>query len=70
MWIRSQKRYNLVNTVEVYTNGCSVCGIISSSSVTYSTLGEYKSEERVFEVIDEIMMAIVCNVSVYEMPNE
>ena len=43
MWIRSQKRYNLVNTVEVYTNGCSVCGIISSSSVTYSTLGDYKS---------------------------
>jgi hypothetical protein len=71
MWIRSQDKCNLINAIDIYAGNCSVYGITASEgSDSYTVLGRYNTEVRALEVMDEITMAIVCNVSVYEMPKE
>lgn len=81
LWIRSQDRLDLMKTTYICVVGC--CIEVSGAERTL-TLGNYKSEERALEVLDEIQKILKSsfivngfgehvgqsNITIYEMPKE
>lgn len=74
LWIRSQDRKLLVKINRIDVDGYRIQG--NHSDIDYVTLGNYKNEERVLEILDEIQRyLVIINDSdnyfyVYEMPKE
>ena len=73
LWIRSQDRLDLMKTTYICVVGC--CIEVSGAERTL-TFGNYKSEERALEVLDEIQKILNLEYKflrdlssyVYEMP--
>ena len=64
LWIRSQDRKRLVKVFDIYIGGtygneikANYAGYYSGCS--YTNLGEYKTEERALEVLDEIQKLLI-----------
>ena len=57
MWIRSQDKKTLVDAGSLFANNLKVFAY-DKASVAY-TLGEYETQERALEVLDEIQKHIV-----------
>ena len=60
MWIRSQNKKTLVDAGSLFANNLKVFAY-DKASVAY-TLGEYETEERALEVLDEIQESIARDV--------
>ena len=70
LWIRSQDRLDLMKTTYICVVGC--CIEVSGAERTL-TFGNYKSEERALEILDEIQKYILLpnidnSAYVYQMP--
>lgn len=77
LWIRSQDRLRLVKTTDIcidYNNQKSLianCRNLSNGNDDYFPLGEYDTEERALEVLDEIQATIILGgLPIYEMKDE
>lgn len=58
LWVRTADRRNLVKPTNICLGyNCSMCGVYDGNQV----LGEYKTEERCLEIIDEIQSLLVNN---------
>ncbi|WP_069649666.1 hypothetical protein [Caloranaerobacter ferrireducens] len=78
MWIRSQDKKMLIkaNVIQVcslddeYTQIWGYVNEISEPQYNGFILGEYKTEERALEVLDDIQNRIKEGISIYEMPEK
>lgn len=78
MWIRSQDRKFLVDAKAIGADGIGIRACIGGDRANSGPLGEYESEERAIEVLDDIqkdlqntLMADSSQyIVVYEMPEK
>ena len=76
MWIRSQCKTLLIATTEIFTSsGCrNVIQCYSSEKGTRYNLGEYGTEERAMEVLEDMQQALFYQLigqsNIYQMPQE
>lgn len=76
LWIRTQKRLDIFKVNNVKIMGCDIYTYTADGNYT---LGEYDSEDRALEVIDEIQELLTTRICfenynsfnlIYEMPKE
>ena len=77
IWIKTQDKQSLINAKEITVKGEKIVGVIGVARVTLDQwskdLGEYESNERALEILDEIFMEIEdsSDISVtFTMPKE
>lgn len=58
MWVRSQDKKDLVYVKFIVVKNKAIFGAFDGSSNGYGLLGEYESEQRAIEVLDEIQHQI------------
>ena len=72
LWIRTQKRLDIFKVNNIQIMGCDICAYTADGNYT---LGEYDSNDRALEVLDEIEATLKIfsksrEIFVYEMPKE
>lgn len=81
MWIRSQNKSSLRNYNGLFidqTNKKVICGDANDNGESWFTIGEYSSEEKALEVLNNIQDVMIVNsgkvndtkINCYEMPEE
>ena len=68
MWIRSQDRKLLSNCTLIIIT--SETNTIADANNYFRKLGEYATDKRCLEVLDEIQMAIISGKKAFLMPEE
>lgn len=60
LWIRTQDKKSVLNVKEVTVDKKKIVGVIGTASLDdwSKVLGKYESDERTFEILDEIFTKI------------
>lgn len=61
LWILTQDKKRLINTIEVTVNGKKIEGVIGSGLLDSNVLGKYESNDRALEILNEIFIKIEGN---------